>query len=222
MAELALKTNAKQNTPPVSPVEGDVHIVGDSPSGGWAGKTADHVTVYRGGSWIDKAPAAGDRLYSMDKETFILFDGTDWLAEISPWSMWFRNSNATAVNSVRNGIYDSTTTTLGDLIAATEKVLVTACFIAWKSGNAASGTYSVQPYLDATGGDHLMTASTHTANSTETMVYDRQRGTIENPLITLTDERIKVVGWKNGSSSPGSLASANHYVKFLGTLMEIL
>ena len=51
------------NTPPVSPVVGDVYIIGDSPTGDWAGK-AGYAAYYNGTRWVflqNRPVAVGDR-----------------------------------------------------------------------------------------------------------------------------------------------------------------
>jgi len=49
------------NEPPVSPVPGDCYLVGDEPSGAWAGQ-AGALAGYTDGGWRFVAPAEGMRL----------------------------------------------------------------------------------------------------------------------------------------------------------------
>lgn len=42
--------DAGVNTPPAMPAEGDSYIVGDSPTGDWAGQ-ANKIAIYHGGAW---------------------------------------------------------------------------------------------------------------------------------------------------------------------------
>lgn len=68
------------NSPPGSPVDGDVVIVGDTPTGDFVGN-AGKIAYYSSG-WIFLNLVAGMSFYhTTDKETYT-FDGTDWLGPL--------------------------------------------------------------------------------------------------------------------------------------------
>lgn len=63
-------------TPPVSPVDGDVFLLGSSPTGAWSGQ-GGKVALYFAG-WIYKSPKAGWRAFVRDEGKLYVFDGTVW------------------------------------------------------------------------------------------------------------------------------------------------
>lgn len=78
------------NTAPGSPSEGDVYIVGTSPTGAWAGR-ANSLAGFFGGAWtylpgnnssgtpITIGPRnAGLFVYVRDEELFYVWNGTSW------------------------------------------------------------------------------------------------------------------------------------------------
>ena len=50
------------NTPPESPAEGEMYIIGDAPTGAWEGK-AKHLAGFFAGVWLIVAPRAGWRVW---------------------------------------------------------------------------------------------------------------------------------------------------------------
>lgn len=63
--------------PPASPAEGDVYIVGPSPSAGWAGH-AGHLAVRADGVWIFLAPQVGWGVWLIDENRPVFWTGTAW------------------------------------------------------------------------------------------------------------------------------------------------
>ncbi len=66
------------DTPPASPAEGDVYIVGASPTGLWAGKE-QHVAYFHQ-IWRFIEPNAGLLLWVIDEAAHYVFDGSAWIA----------------------------------------------------------------------------------------------------------------------------------------------
>ncbi|MEQ8767221.1 MAG: DUF2793 domain-containing protein [Planctomycetota bacterium] len=50
---------AKQNDPPGSPTDGDVWIIGEAPTGDWAGQDENALAYRLGGAWVFLAPFLG-------------------------------------------------------------------------------------------------------------------------------------------------------------------
>ena len=70
--------NQTTNTPPGSPVAGDMYIIGASPTGAWASK-AKQIAIY-GESWYYIIPEAGFRdFYDAAKGAWFKHDGTNWV-----------------------------------------------------------------------------------------------------------------------------------------------
>ncbi len=67
------------NAPPASPAQGDVYVVGDSPTGAWANHCGE--VAYFDELWRFIVPAAGLRLYAPALADWLLFDGSAWQAE---------------------------------------------------------------------------------------------------------------------------------------------
>lgn len=63
-----------RNAPPVSPVPGDVYVVGDTPTGAWAGH-AGKVAEYTVAGWAIIAPPDGHGVGLPDGRIFIRIDG---------------------------------------------------------------------------------------------------------------------------------------------------
>ncbi len=68
---------AQQNDPPASPTKGDRYIVGNTPTGAWAGY-AWSVATYDGAAWILDVPAEGWIAYSEATNDLKLYDGSVW------------------------------------------------------------------------------------------------------------------------------------------------
>jgi len=64
-------------TPPVSPAEGDAHVVPAGATDAWAGQDGN-VAVYLNGGWDFITPWAGWRLWIAAESGFAVFDGTAW------------------------------------------------------------------------------------------------------------------------------------------------
>ncbi len=67
-----------RTAPPVSPVEGDVHIVAPLATGDWAGQSGRLATWWQGG-WTFLAPRDGWRAWDLDQDEEVVFDGGQWL-----------------------------------------------------------------------------------------------------------------------------------------------
>ncbi len=69
------------NTPPGSPQNGDVYIIGTSPTGLWAGH-AKKITFYSStaGAWVVITPKEGWKFEPVDEDQVYRFDGTNWVA----------------------------------------------------------------------------------------------------------------------------------------------
>lgn len=63
--------------PPAAPAEGDRFILGDAPTGAFAGR-ARALAAFDDGGWSFLAPRAGWRAYVEDEDVFLLYDGTVW------------------------------------------------------------------------------------------------------------------------------------------------
>lgn len=66
-----------RTTPPVSPVEGERHVVAVGASGAWAGHEAA-IATWQDGAWIFLAPKTGWRLWSVADVSIFIFDGSTW------------------------------------------------------------------------------------------------------------------------------------------------
>lgn len=67
------------DTPPGSPTNGAVYIVGSSPTGAWAGK-ANHIALYYDGwRFVTTTQAVGMRLFVVSQALIRMWDGSDWI-----------------------------------------------------------------------------------------------------------------------------------------------
>lgn len=69
--------SATLSEPPVSPLSGECWIVGDTPSGAWAGQSGA-LACWSEGGWRFIAPMAGMRVRVEDEGLDYLHDGEGW------------------------------------------------------------------------------------------------------------------------------------------------
>ena len=70
-------------SPPGSPAEGSMYIVGGSPSGAWSGH-ANHLAEYIGATWAFYEPAEGWKAWVADEDLEAVFDGSAWVTLSAP------------------------------------------------------------------------------------------------------------------------------------------
>src|SRR5690625_3212300 len=70
---------AQRNDPPGDPAEGDLYLLGDSPSGAWAEQAAGRLAAFYGG-WIFLEPQPGWRLLEAESGRELSYDGSAWQA----------------------------------------------------------------------------------------------------------------------------------------------
>lgn len=69
------------NTPPGSPVAGDLYIIGSSPTGSWSGQ-GGHIAYYNG-TWKFIVPNEGFTVWVNDENMEYSWDGAAWVSTIS-------------------------------------------------------------------------------------------------------------------------------------------
>ena len=77
-----LNTGAKSryiSTPPTSPANGDLYIVGNSPTADWAGQAGK--LAYFDEIWRFITPNEGIKLWVNDEDLTAIYDGTNWLLD---------------------------------------------------------------------------------------------------------------------------------------------
>ncbi|HBM91008.1 MAG TPA: hypothetical protein DD400_03915, partial [Rhodospirillaceae bacterium] len=95
------------STPPASPSDGDVYIVGGSATDAWSGREDDLAFYFSG--WRFKTPEAGWQVYVTAESAFALFDGSSWsMRTIDASVSWDPASIATG-----SGLSSSTITATG-------------------------------------------------------------------------------------------------------------
>jgi hypothetical protein len=91
-ADAILNTGAKSrggNTPPGSPANGDVYIVGLSPTGAWASQ-ADKIAFYDQ-AWKFITPNEGMTLWVNDEDTPYTYSGFAWISTVANFQYGFAN-----------------------------------------------------------------------------------------------------------------------------------
>jgi hypothetical protein len=66
------------SAPPVSPTEGDVYFVADTPTGNWASH-AGQLAAFQDGAWSFQNLRAGHVIWLEDETVLCVWDGTGWL-----------------------------------------------------------------------------------------------------------------------------------------------
>lgn len=74
------------NVPPGAPANGDVYIIGTSPTGLWSGH-ANKIAFYSStaGAWVVITPKEGWKFEPVDEDIIYRFNGSSWAAW-TPWS----------------------------------------------------------------------------------------------------------------------------------------
>jgi hypothetical protein len=72
-------------SPPVSPVDGEAHIVSAAAGGAWVGQ-GSNVAVFLNGGWDFILPWAGWRVWVTSDTGFVVYDGIDWQLASQPTS----------------------------------------------------------------------------------------------------------------------------------------
>ncbi len=76
-ALVQLTVQAQQNTPPVSPSEGQCWIVGTSPTGIWVGKS-NQIAQYYNAAWYYHVPSTGWRAHNVATSLELFYTGSAW------------------------------------------------------------------------------------------------------------------------------------------------
>lgn len=76
--------NMTTNTPPGSPALGQYWIVGNSPTGAWAGQTGNIATNY-GSGWVFIAASNGLEAYLKNTTASVTYDGSAWVSSSGAW-----------------------------------------------------------------------------------------------------------------------------------------
>lgn len=84
-------------TPPVSPAEGEAHVLGAAPSGAWAGQ-AGRIAVFAEGAWDFFTPAPGWRVWDATAQELRVWDGAAWGAPQGAAETFGVNTSADGVN----------------------------------------------------------------------------------------------------------------------------
>lgn len=67
------------NSPPGSPVSGDMYVVGTVPTGAWAGR-ANNLAQWTGsGGWLFISPSSGWMAFNADNSTLYQYTGSSWV-----------------------------------------------------------------------------------------------------------------------------------------------
>jgi hypothetical protein len=82
-ALLHLSVTSITSTPPLTPANGMVYIVGGSPTGVWAGHANAVAAYYTIGTpaWVFLAPVTGVRAWNVATSTYWRYNGTAWVEE---------------------------------------------------------------------------------------------------------------------------------------------
>lgn len=99
------------STPPGSPSDGDVYIVGAAASGAWSGFAEDSIAAYIGTAWVEITPADGWWCWVADESVFYVYDST---ASPAGWTLYQPGGD-----SVGDITADPAWTDAGDLVVGT-------------------------------------------------------------------------------------------------------
>ena len=89
LVQLTVK-NRDLTVPPVSPVDGERHIVAAGATGAWAGWDGD-VVLFTGGAWLRLTPQEGWRVWVEDEGALVVRMGGAWLTLEAALSLLVRS-----------------------------------------------------------------------------------------------------------------------------------
>ena len=70
-------TTIEAPTPPLSPENGEMHVVGVDPTGAWEGQSG-LIALWDGTGWLFISPVEGWIAYDLSSESVVKFDGNTW------------------------------------------------------------------------------------------------------------------------------------------------
>jgi hypothetical protein len=88
------------NTPPGSPADGDVYIVGPAPTGAWALKAGKLALYMTGTGWVFITPRSGMSGYIVDEKLPVMYSAVE--------SLWFPVTKLWSATEHWTGSYDGT------------------------------------------------------------------------------------------------------------------
>lgn len=136
------------NTPPGSPVDGDVYILGASPTGAWAGN-ANKLAFYYSG-WLFRTPEEGWTFWVRDIDQFYTYTGSAWASASAA-------GGALGARTVRCGTqFNKTNNTLAAVTDLTKNVVSGKKYSFRALLHVTAG--AVGGYLVAMGGTSTMTS----------------------------------------------------------------
>lgn len=94
LVQLSVKSTGA-STPPATPAEGERHLIGNAPTGAWAGQ-ASKIAAFQDGAWVFFAPRAGWVAWQETTGFGQLFNGTDWISAAGAGPTTLLGVNATA------------------------------------------------------------------------------------------------------------------------------
>lgn len=109
--------------PPISPVEGQRHIVAPSPSGAWAGK-AKKIAVWQDGAWQFTTPLVGWQAWVVAEGRVVIYDGTAWATVDLPAVLTATQLGVSATPDATNRLSVSSPATLFNHAGAGHQVKV--------------------------------------------------------------------------------------------------
>ncbi|MDF2621317.1 MAG: hypothetical protein K0S00_3976 [Xanthobacteraceae bacterium] len=93
------------NTPPGSPVNGDMYVLGVAPTGAWSGH-ANNLAQWTGSAWLFTAPERGTTVVSAATGVLSVWNGASWLPYVGPSSFiqtLMDDANAAAARATLGG-----------------------------------------------------------------------------------------------------------------------
>ena len=120
-------TTFRLDTPPGSPVEGEAHIVGETPTGIFVGREKDHA-LFLGDQWNFTTPVDGNqtiRTAGASNEIYIFKGGDDW-SLYSPPPLTGTNEFTTRFNGSNDLVESDALTNNGTNLTVKEKLSIAA------------------------------------------------------------------------------------------------
>lgn len=109
------------STPPATPAEGGVWVVGASATDAWAGKE-NQLAHYTNGAWAFYVPADGWHIHVIDEDKQYFYTGTAWAAYAAPAQLDSVQENVAAAGTTSA----TATAATDDMVEVTTSTAATA------------------------------------------------------------------------------------------------
>ena len=203
-------------SPPGSPSEGDRYLIAGSAAGVWSGHSGQ-IAGYYAGTWIFGIPVEGWRIWVMDEDIYLTYNGSAWAADSTSGTFNILGVNTTA--DATNKLSVSSSAILFNHIGSGVQVKLNKN----TAGDSASFLYqtgwSGRAEIGTTGDDNFhFKVSPDGSSWKDALTIDKTTGAVSAPFSPLT-KVLAASGAKianTGNTTENTLVTVNVPANSLG------